>query len=267
MINTLPKEIIVKRVPRAGFFGLTAYPKSVTTLGAAVTEKGYKTGLTKEEESYFEKELDLKPGELAPHSKWWSEVFNVNYVIRLFNTKQTKIILDNPINQIKYKVLFASEKVANSEIEKNKPTVDFYIVDEEAKAKRENETFDYEWEAMELVMKLGPEEKRASLRLFGKSGVDTLSEGVIKAELQKELKKDPKLFCETLKDKRLKTRMLIEELLEYRVIKRQGNYYQNGDDTIASSTDECVEYFEDLKNQSVRLALETRLKKTKKVKE
>lgn len=266
-MSTIPKEIIVKRVPRAGYFGLTAYPKSITSMGAAETEQGYHTGLTKEEEAYYEKELALKPGELGKHSKWWSEVFNVDTPIRLFNTKATKIILDNPINQLKYKVLLASSKVANSEIERNKPTVDFYIVDEEARAKLENETFDYEWEAMELIMKLSPEEKRASLRLFGKSGVDTLSETVIKAELQKQLKKDPKLFCETLKDKRLKTRMLIEELLEYKVIKRQGNYYINGEDTIASSTDECIEYFDDIKNQSVKLALETRLKKTKKGKE
>lgn len=259
-----PKEVVIKRVPRAGYFGLTAYPKSTTTLGCELSKNGFKTGLTAEEELYYEEQLGLKKGELSKHSKWWSDVFNVEYAPRLNNTKETKLILDDIINQLRYKVLNASSKVANSEIAKKEPFVDFYIVDEEAKAKAESIVFDYEWEAMELVLKLSPEEKRSSLRLFGKRGVDELSEAMLKSELTKELKKDPKAFCDTLKDKQLKTRMLVEELIEYRILKRNGNYYNNGDDTIASSTDEAIDFFEDLKNQSVVLAMQTRLKKAKK---
>ena len=117
---------------------------------------------------------------------------------------------------------------------------------------------------MKLILKLSPEEKRSSLKLLSKKGVDALSELMLKSELTKELKKDPKAFCEVLKDKALKTRMLIEELIEYKIVIRSGNYYRNGDDTIASSTDEALEYFEDLKNQSVILAMQTKLKKAKK---
>jgi hypothetical protein len=165
---------------------------------------------------------------------------------------------------MKYKVLLATSKVANSEIEKNNPIADYFIVDEEAKAKRESESFDYVWEAMELVLSLSPDEKRGALRLFGKKGVDELSEVMLKSELTKELNRDPKLFVTVLKDKKLKTRMLIEELIEYKVLTKAGGYYKNGEDTIAASTEEVVEYFDDLKNQSVRLAMETRLKKNKK---
>ena len=265
-MSTLPKEIVVRRVPKAGYFGLTSYPKSVTSLGAEIAKGGFKTGLTSEEEKFYEEKLGLKAGQLSRNSKWWSDVFNVEHSIRLFNTKSTTFDLegDNWINQLKYKVLVSSSKIANSEIEKNKPNVDFYIVDEEAKAKIESEIFDYEWEGMELVLKLSPDEKRASLRLFGKKGVETLSETVIKAELTKELKKDPRLFVETLKDKKLKTRLVIEEMLEYRVITRKGNSFYNGDDVIAVGTDDCIEFFEDMKNQSVVLSLNTRLKKAKK---
>lgn len=259
-----PKEVEIKRVPRAGYFGLTAYPKSTTTIGCELSKNGFKTGLTAEEEKHYEEKLGLKPGELNKHSKWWGDVFNVEYALRLNNTKSTKLILEDTINQLRYKTLQASSKVANSEIDKKEPFVDFYIVDEEAKAKSESEIFDYEWEAMELILKLSPEEKRSSLRLFGKKGVDALSELMLKSELTKELKKDPKAFCEVLKDKALKTRMLIEELIEYKIVIRSGNYYRNGDDTIASSTDEALEYFEDLKNQSVILAMQTKLKKAKK---
>ena len=261
---TGPKEVIIKRVPRAGYFGLTAYPKSTTTLGCELSKNGWKTGLTAEEEKYYEKELELKPGQLGKHSKWWDEVFNQEYVLRLNNTKETKLILEDIINQIRYKVLNASSKVANSEIAKKEPFVDFYIVDEEAKARAESEVFDYEWEAMELLLKLSPDEKRSSLRLFGKKGVDGLSEVMLKSELTKEIKKDPKAFCDILKDKQLKTKMLLEELVEYRLIAHVGNYYKHGEDTIGASQSEAIEWLEDLKNQSVLLSLGTRLKKAKK---
>lgn len=261
---TGPKEVVIKRVPRAGYFGITAYPKSTTTLGCELGKNGFKTGLTPEEEKYYEVELGLKPGELGKHSKWWGDVFNIDYAIRLNNTKETRMILEDKIKQVTYKVLLASSKVANSEIDKKDPWVDFYIVDEEAKARAESEIFDYEWEAMELLLKLTPEEKRSSLRLFGKAGVDSLSEMMLKSELTKEIKKDPKAFCTTLKDKQLKTRMLIEELLEYRIITKNGTYYKHGEDSIGASTEEALEYFDNLKNQSVVLTMTTRLKKAKK---
>ena len=202
------KELIVKRVPRAGYFGINAYPKSTTTVGCQEGKNGFNTGLTVEEEREFEILLGYKVGELSKHNrKFWSDVFNVEFPIKLNNTKETKFLLEDPINQLKAKVLKARSDIALSELEKNKPYIDFYIVDNEAKAKAESEVFDYEWEAMELLLKLSPEEKRASLRLFGKRGVETLSETMLKSELIKEIKKDPKAFCEVLKDKKLKTRL------------------------------------------------------------
>lgn len=259
-----PKEVKIKRIPRAGYFGITAFPGTTTGLGAELSKKGHNTGLTSEEEEYFEEKLKLPKGTLNPHNNWWDNVFNIEHKINLFNTKTTTLTLDNPLSQLKYKVLLASSKIANSEIEKANPLADFFIEDIEAKAKKENETFDYKMNAYETLVRLTPEEKRASLRLFGRQGVDSLSESVIKSELAKEIDKDPKLFVDLLSDTKLKSRLLVEELLDYKVITRKGNSFVNGDDIIASSTDECVDFFEDIKNQSTVLALTTRLKKAKK---
>lgn len=257
------KELVVKRIPKAGFFGIASYDKSTITIGPELSmiDGAVKVKLSKEDQSSYEQRLRLKEGELSPFSTWWGE----NIEIRLECTKPTKIILDDSaMSELKEKVLRSSSKVASSELERFKnPNAMFYIVDEEAKAKVETEKSDYEFEAYELLMKLSPEEKRASLRLFGKKGVDTLSENVIKNELLKQIKKDPKEFTSILKDKKLKIRLLTEELLDYSIITKNGHYYRNGDDTIASSTDELVDYFEDIKNQSVRLAMESRLKRKK----
>jgi hypothetical protein len=260
----LPEAIKLRRVPRAGYFGLVSYAKSVTTLGCEISSKGsYKTGLTPEQEAHYEAALDLKKGELSKHSKWWTEVFNVQHPIRLHNTKATELILDSDINQIKYFVLLASSKVANSEIEKNPNTI-FYIDNAEAKAKAEVEQFNYEFEGAGLIHKMSPEDKRSNLRLFGKTGLDEMSETVLNAQLMGELKKNPKAFVDTLQDKDVATKALIKELVEKNILKRKGNYYMHGDDTIANSTEECVDYLNAKTNQSVRLILVSRLNKAKK---
>lgn len=266
VVGFFPSEIKIKRIPKPGYFGISAYSKSTTGgIGAEIAKNGYNTGLTSEEEKYFEEKLGLKPGELNKTSKWWGEVFNIDYTIKLFNTKTTTIFINGPLDQLKYKVLLASTKIANSELERhNNPNVEFYIVNEELQAKAESDKMDMEMQCMELITSLSPDKKRDALRLFGKFNLGDLSETVVKSELYKISKKDPKLFIEVLNDKNLETKMLLEELCEYRIINKKGNYYTNGDDTIASSTDEAIEYLKNIKNQSVVLAMKTRLKKTKK---
>lgn len=263
-----PQSIKIRKNPKVGYFNIASYPKSVTTICCQINSKGsYNTGLTPDEEKYYEEKLTsigVKPGQLGKHSSWWSEVFNVDYAIRLFNTKATELILDNEINQLKYKVLLANDKVAHSEMERNKPNILFYIDDQEAKAKDELKTLNFELEGMKLIFSLSPEQKKGSLRLFGKAGIDTMSEDMCSAQLMQEMKKDPKNFFDIMKDKDLETKMFIYELVERKLLKRTGNYYIHGDDTIANTTNEAIEYFNDVKNQSVKLALETKLKKSKK---
>lgn len=259
----MPEMVKIKRIPKAGYFNIGAYPKSVTVLGCELSKSGFKTGLTKEEQAYYEKALELKEGELGPHSKFWDK-FNAENPIRLNNTKATELILDNIVNQLKYKILLASSKVINSELDKNNPTALFFIDNQELKAKTEQVTFNFKFDGMKKIMSLSPEEKRGTLRLFGKSGLDTMSETMLDSQLYMELEKDPKLFLDVITDEDLTMKMFIKELIEKHLLTRKGNYYMHGEDTIASSTEECVAYFKDINNQSVKLTLETRLKKAKK---
>lgn len=262
-----PESIKVKRIAKAGYFGISSYAKSVTTIGCEISSKGFfKTGLDAEMEKHYESELSLKPGELNKHSKWWSDVFNVTHSLRFFNTKTNEIMLDNPINQIKYLVLMNSSKIANSEIEKTPGTI-FFIDNAEAKAQAELEVYNYEFEAMGLVYKLSPDDKRTNLRLFGKTGLDNVSEAMLNAQLMQEMKKDPKLFVETLLDKDAKTKGLINELVEKNIIRRKGTHFIYNEDTIAHSTEECVDYFNNKSNDKVTLILKSKLNKAKNIKE
>jgi len=259
-----PESIEIKRNPKVGYFGLVSYPKSTTTLSCQIGKRGYNTGLNPEEETYYEKKLDLKPGELSKNSKWWGEVFNVDHAIRLFNTKTTQLFLDDPISQLRYKVLLAHTDVANSELERTKPGIVFYIDDKEAKAKEELKAINFELEGMKLILSLTPDEVRGTLRLFGKPSTDLMSTDVCQAQLMQEMKKNPKMFFDIITDKELKNKIFIYELLEKKVLTRKGNSIKYGDDTIANSINEASEWINDIKNQSTVLALQTKLKKTKK---
>ena len=259
------KEIIIKRIPRVLFSGIGAYDRSQMTFGCELSGKDgrHKTGLTTEEQKRFEEELNLPKGTLSASAEntWWGD--NISFTFD--KNKPNRFIIDSPMSELKYKILLASSKVAKSELDKHKnPNAIFYIVDNELKAQVESAQADEKFEAMELLLKLNTQERRAALRLFGKKGVDTLSEVVVKAELLKQIEKDPKEFSSILSDKRLKVRMIAEELVDYGIIGKHGVYYRNGDDTIASSTDEVIDYLEDLKNQSVLLAMKSRLDKIKK---
>lgn len=257
-----PEQVEIKKVVRPGHFGISSYAGSVTTIGCPITEKGFKTGLTKDEEVYYEQVLDLKSGELSKHSKWWNK-FNEEYPIKLNNTKKTTLILDNPINQIKYKILLASNKVANSEISKT-PETEFFIDDKELKAKAENEVFNYKMEGMEIIFKMSPEEKKSALRLFGKSGLDTSSESMLKAELGRQLDKDPKEFHRILADINIGIKGWILELVEKGFLRRSTNGFKFGDELIASSMETAVDFFKNPKNHDTKLMLEGSLSGTKK---
>lgn len=259
------REIIIKRIPRALFSGIGAYDKSGTSFGCELSGKDgrFKTGLTSEEQAKFEVDLNLPKGTLSASAEntWWGD--NISFTFD--RNKANRFIIDSPMSELKYKVLLASSKVAKSELERHKnPNAIFYIVDNELKAQAESAQADEKFEAMELLMKLNTQERRSALRLFGKKGVDNLSEVVVKSELIKQIEKDPKEFSSILSDKRLKVRMVAEELVDYGIIGKHGHYYKNGDDTVASSTDELIDYLEDLKNQSVLLAMKSRLDKIKK---
>lgn len=248
--------IKIRPIAKQKFSGISSFPNSVTTLGCELGKSGYKTGLTSEEERKFEIELGLPKGTLQRNSNWWG-----NLSIRIFNDKDTNIDCEGTMGEIKKKILFESTKILNTPSEKDKwPKAEFMIIDPEAEAIYEEKQLDYEIEALEFFSELSISEKRGVLKLYkAKAGIDTMSEKVVKTELAKELKKDPKNFVKLVTDKNLKTKVLVADLVEYKIIHKEGNYFTNGDDPIGNSTEEVVAYLNDIKNQSVKLALESKL--------
>lgn len=262
MEETELKQYVIRPIIRNKFSGHSFFNKTITTIeGAQLSSNGvYKTGLSVKDEEYYEKELNLPKGTLNRKNKaFWADM-----EVRLKNDKLTIFSIVTLYDELKFKMLQENDKIARTEHHvKGNSTAQFYIYDPEAASKIEATIMEFEFTAMEKFTAAIIEDKRSLLRIYGKKGVDNMSETMVKAELYKCLKANPKEFIRIIESKDTPTRALIEALMEKEIIKRKGNYYYNGEDLLGSSTDEVVSYFSDMKNQAVKLSLENKLKPKK----
>jgi len=184
--------------------------------------------------------------------------------VRLRNDKLTIFNIVNAYDELKFRMLQQHDWIANTEHDvAGNSTARFYIYDPEAASKIEDAKMEFEFAAIEAFSNATVEERKGLLRIYGKKGVDLMSETMVKTELYKQVKLDPKEFIRLATAKDTPVRALIEALMEKGILKKKGTYFYNGEDLLGSSTDEVVSYLSDLKNQAVKLALEGKLKPKK----
>ncbi len=256
------KQYVIRPIIRNKFSGQSYYNKTQTVIqGAQLSFNGlYKTGLSVNEEAEYEKELNLPKGTLNKrNAEFWGDM-----EVRLRNDKITIFNIVTKYDELKFKMLQEHDWIANTEHDVlGNSTARFYIYDPEAASKIEDAKMEFEFEAMEAFLNTTVEQRRGLLRVFGKSGVDNMSETMVKTELFKEVKKDPKEFIKVVSSKTTPIKALLQALIEKNIVKKKGTYFYNGEDLIGSSTDEVVGYLADSKNQAIKLALENKLKPKK----
>ncbi len=258
------KTITIKPVTKIKFSGVSSYSNAKTTFESAQLAPGgsYNTGITKEEETIYEEALGLPKGTLNKNNaSFWGHILNLTLPM----DKSYTMVIDSPEEELRYKIILAHGLIANNELElsKNQKAL-FYIEDKEAKAKIEELSIDLSFTASEIFHGLTTDEKKGYLKLYGKTGVDTMSDRIIKTELFKEITKDPKKFIELSKNPDITLRIQIQDMLEKGTLKRKGNYYNFEDEVIGTSIDSVVAFFKDIKNQSLKIAAIASNKKTKK---
>lgn len=263
----MEKQIIIRPVVKPKFSGVSKHAKTVTVLTGAqmgTTTGLYKTGLTTDEETKYELELNLPKGTLGKRSSFWGEL-----EIRLFNDKPTYFSIVSPMDEIKAKVIYEHSAIANNELELSKNSLaEFYIEDLEAKAKLEEVKIDLTYEANQALMDTTTDEKRGYLRLYdGKKGIANLSERVVKTELFKKVNADPKRFLDYVNNPDISTMIMIEELMESGAVTRKGSYYMYEKEVIGSSIEAAIAFFKEAKNQSLKIAMKQSLKNDKKLKD
>ena len=132
--------------------------------------------------------------------------------------------------------------------------VGFYIEDKEAKAKVEELAIDSLMEANEAFNDLAIDEKKGYLKLYGKKGLDQLSDRLIKTELYKEVTKDPKKFLAFKNNPDIALRMNIEDMLEAGTLYKKGSFYNFEQEVIGNSIESVISFLKEPKNQSLKIA-------------
>jgi hypothetical protein len=180
------------------------------------------TGLTEEEQVFLEKALGLQEGGLNnyPTNPFWE-----SYFIKLqFNTEVLN--LESPIDYLKYKVLLASDKVANSEDE-ILPSSLYYIEDVEDASEKLSSRAEQKVEAVDKFNSLSEDDRARVFKIYGYK-TDGNTTKFIKGKLFELLEENPAKFLQiTSKPKeRIVMEAFILDLKNNGVIREvQGSFF------------------------------------------
>jgi len=257
------RSVIIKPVKKIKFSGVTHHTGTGTSIeGAQLSKQGYKTGLTKKEEEQYCEELGLPKGTLSKNNgDFWGSCLN----LRLTHDKPYTFIIETLMDEIKLKALLNNSRIAENELKlREMPMAEFYVEDAEARAKIEEVTINYKMEAIDALRELSSEDKKGYLRLYGKRGLDAVSDAFVNTQLFKEVDLNPQKFLGFVSNPDIKLRISIEEMIESGVLTKKGHYYNFQNEVIGNSVESVIDFFRDLKNQSIKIAAESESKKKKK---
>lgn len=272
------ETVIVRFIPRVK--GFVTNPKHVFyggmgdqsvkkyTVPISPITRTFVQVLNAEEEAYLEQVMNVKPGTLSIYNKednYWE-----NYYVRL--TKQdTRLLLKNPEDYIRYKVLLANTEYIASSLEeyKNRPkeTHLFYLLTENAEVEDTNKDLS---ETQEAWKNYGKYENELDVLKYvvevanGRRLSKTTKPNVIKSEVFKVINSNAKLFNDILSDAHLKANIVIVKAVEAGIINKKGDYYYHGTDALCANGEEplmtnAAKYLDHPKNQTLRLSIEAKL--------
>lgn len=237
---------IKKKNPWAG---LIKYRSCYDYIAPYFTRSGsIYTGLTPEDEEYFEKALGYPEGHLSKTSDFWT-TFCVKIGART-------LLLDDsiPRQAMIIKFLTGHKRVATS-LDKMDAGKDYLLINREAEAIEQNKQNKLRREAVKEFDKLSLDQMRKCLRLFGVRP-DSMSNELVESTLFSLIDKSPKKFFDKWVDNKNKeTEYLIEEAIAKGVIRKDRTQYYYGSEMFADSLSEAVAYLDAKKNQDLKLSI------------
>ena len=200
-------KVVLKALKRQSWSGFHRFPKCKDTVIASLGRGGYATGLTQGEEKELEKELQMKQGTLGKYSEYWQD-----YTV-ILNDQDKTLKLDTPRDFIDYKILMASNRVANSVNDLTDwPKAEYVLYDAEQEAKKDNLKIKEKRKAYKTFNALTSTEMRNVLKLMGKKSANS-SDTLIENTLAEILDDNPKSFNEVIDQPDFKLRVFVEDLL------------------------------------------------------
>jgi len=168
----------------------------------------------------------------------------------------------NVMDLIKYKWAKDHPLVADTKQEAQaNPRKRFWIYDPEREVQKENVDVQARKSAYKEFIKLAEDENRMDMMIRVLTGQDPSGLNFEEKEnlLDKQVNQQPKKFEKIAKDKDLEIRAKVKDCLEYEIIRKVGNQYMYGDETIGSSEQEVVAWWKNKRNSSEVATIKARL--------
>ena len=237
---------IKKKNPWAG---LIKYKSCFDYISPYFTRSGsIYTGLTPEDEKYYEKALGYPEGHLSKVSDFWN-TFCVKVGSRT-------VLLDDsiPRQAMIIKFLSGHKRVATS-LDKMDAGKDYLLINREAEAIEQNKQNKLRRDAIKEFDKLTLEQMRKCLRILGVKA-DTMSNELVESTLFTMVDKNPKQFFTKWVDNKAKeTEFLLESAIAKGVIRKDRTQYYYGTELFADSLQDAIAYLDAKKNQDLKLSI------------
>lgn len=228
--------------------------------------------LTEEEQRWFEGRMGLEKNALAFNNKeksYWG-----NFKVTL--DKKGKVLdLANYEDFLSYRVLKASNLIANSKNDVNVLQHTFYMVTEDEELDASSKLSDRYEEASKLFNTISKSDKKMSnvLRLLGRTVTAEANTKWLKSELVKIIEQKAKIpgqlnmddFIKAAGDKELDNRIFILDALEIGEVFVEGSTYKlRAGDVIGYDFAQALSFFNNPKNQQIKLLVTDRILNNKK---
>lgn len=237
---------IKKKNPWAG---LIKYKSCFDYIAPYYTRSGsIYTGLTPEDEKYFEKALGYEEGHLSRSSDFWS-TFCVKVGSRT-------VLLDDsiPRQAMIIKFLSGHKRVATS-LDKMDAGKDYLLINREAEAIEQNKVNKLRRDAIKEFDKLSLDQMRKCLRILGVKS-DNMSNELVESTLFNMVDKNPKnFFLKWVDNKSKETEFILETAIAKGIIRKDRTQYYYGTELFADSLSDAISYLDAKKNQDLKLSI------------
>lgn len=231
------------------WIGLVKYKNCFDYISPYLTRSGsIYTGLTPEEERYYEKALGYEEGHLAKSSDFWT-----TFCVKL---GAKPLLLDDsiPRQAMIIKFLSGHKRVATS-LDKFTAGKDYLLINREAEAIEQNKQNKIRRDAIKEFDKLSLEQMRKCLRLFGIRS-NSMSNELVESTMFNIVDKQPnKFLSKWVNNKSKETEFILEEAIAKGVIRKDKTHYFYGSDMFADTLEDAIAYLDNKKNQDLKLMI------------
>lgn len=220
-------------------------------------EHGAKTGLTAEQEAYFEKELRLKPGDLHREADYWHE-WNLRVDVN------GKTLNDEyPKHRLDLSVLRQRANISHQE----GPDINFVLTSEDYAAKVNVDNRSFKAKAYVHYSNMSADEHVTYLTAKGRR-TKGLSPDKIKELVSDDVELSPKQFLEDVQDADKDLKGFIYELVHSGLLIKDATSFRDKEtkEPLGRGLESVLDYLKDPEHQPYYIMLQKALSKAKKAK-